>query len=199
MANTLELFIRARDLASRGLKKVEDGLEGVGDEAKKANLDLKKMAAGVTAVAATATAIGAKGVQAFASFEKKMKEVNTLVNLGDAEFQKMTKDVEKLSIALGVDATEASGALYQALSAGVPQENAISFLDIASKAAIGGVTDTETAVDGLTTVLNAFKIPAQDTQKVADAMFATVKQGKRPLPNYLSQCSKLARSLLRWV
>ena len=198
MANTLELFIRARDLASRGLKKVEDGLEGVGDEAKKANLDLKKMAAGVTAVAATATAIGAKGVQAFASFEKKMKEVNTLVNLGDAEFQKMTKDVEKLSIALGVDATEASGALYQALSAGVPQENAISFLDIASKAAIGGVTDTETAVDGLTTVLNAFKIPAQDTQKVADAMFATVKQGKTTfaeLSKSMFQAGPIAASL----
>jgi len=60
----------------------------------------------------------------------------------------------------------------------VPKENAIEFLTVATKAAIGGVTDTATAVDGLTTVINAFKLPIEDAQKVADIMFTTVKGGK---------------------
>ena len=60
----------------------------------------------------------------------------------------------------------------------MPGGNAIDFLKIASKAAIGGVTDTETAVDGLTTVMNAFKGQNIDATKAADIMFATVKAGK---------------------
>jgi len=79
---------------------------------------------------------------------------------------------------MGVDAVESAKALYQAISAGVPKENVIDFLKIATEAAIGGVTDTETAVDGLTTVINAFKLPMSDAQRVADVMFTTVKGGK---------------------
>ena len=40
------------------------------------------------------------------------------------------------------------------------------------------MTDTETAVDGLTTVMNAFKGQNIDATKAADIMFATVKAGK---------------------
>ncbi len=111
-------------------------------------------------------------------FEGAMREVNTMIGLSQEEFAEFSKDVQKLSADLGVNAVDSARALYQAISAGIPRENVLAFLEIATKAAIGGVTDTETAVDGLTTVLNAFKIPVNEAQRVADVMFTTVKGGK---------------------
>ena len=112
------------------------------------------------------------------NFETGMREVNTMMGLSEAEFKSLSAEVRSLSGALGVDAVGSTKALYQAISAGVPKENVLEFLEIASKAAIGGVTDTETAIDGVTTVLNAFHMDASQAQEVADIMFTTVKGGK---------------------
>jgi len=101
-----------------------------------------------------------------------------MMQLAEDEFKVFSKEVQNLAHDMGVDATGAAEALYQAISAGVPKENAIEFLRVATKAGIGGVTDTITAVDGLTSIMNAFKIPVRDAEKVADVMFSTVKSGK---------------------
>lgn len=111
-------------------------------------------------------------------FNQSMREVNTLINLSEGEFTELKKEVREVARTLGIDVNEAAAAAYQAISAGVPKDNVIDFLKIGAKAAIGGVTDVKTAVDGLTTVLNAFKIPASQAERVADMMFATVKRGK---------------------
>lgn len=138
----------------------------------------KKIGLGMTAMGGAITGLGIKAMQSFADFESGMREVNTMMGLSEDEFQAMSDQVRALAKDMGVDAVEATGALYQAISAGVPKENALTFLEVASKAAIGGVTDTETAVDGLTSVINAFKIPVEDAEKVADILFTTVKGGK---------------------
>lgn len=139
-----------------------------------------RRAIGIGMTAMGGAIVGALGLatKSAADFEAGMREVNTMMGLGQDEFESMSKDVLQLAKDIGVNAVESTKALYQAISAGVPKENVLTFLEIATKAAIGGVTDTETAVDGLTTVLNAFKIPMEDAQKVADIMFTTVKGGK---------------------
>lgn len=128
---------------------------------------------GVAVIAALSMA-----VKAAADFEKGMREVNTMMGLTQQQFVVISEEVRIFSIEMGVNAVEATHALYQAISAGVPKENVLDFLRVATKAAIGGVTDTETAVDGLTTVINAFKLSIEDAQWVADIMFTTVKGGK---------------------
>lgn len=138
----------------------------------------KRMKMAGVAMVAAVTGIGIASLKMAADFDTAMREVNTMMLLNDKEFGEFSKEVQSLARAMGVDATEAANALYQAISAGVPKENAIDFLRIATKAAIGGVTDTTTAVDGLTTVINAFNLPMSDAQKVADIMFTTVKGGK---------------------
>lgn len=138
----------------------------------------KQMKIAGTAMIGFSVAIAGLSIKAAMSFESAMREVNTMTLLSEEEFKNFSAEVQNLSKELGVNAPEAAKAMYQAISAGIPRENAISFLEIATKAAIGGVTDTATAVDGLTSVLNAFKIPISDAQKVADLMFTTVKGGK---------------------
>jgi len=135
-----------------------------------------KIAGGV--IAGAAIGIGTVSIKMAADFDGAMREVNTMMLLNQEEFEALSADVRELSADMGVNAVDSAHALYQAISAGVPKENAIDFLRVATKAAIGGVTDTETAVDGLTTVMNAFKIPVEDAEHVADLMFTTIKGGK---------------------
>jgi len=133
--------------------------------------------AGVALVGAT-LAIGGASLKMAGDFDTAMREVNTMMLLSEEQFKSFSKEIQNMSRELGVSATDSANALYQAISAGIPKENVVTFLEVATKAAIGGVTDTTTAVDGLTTVLNAFKIPVEEAQHVADVMFTTVKGGK---------------------
>jgi TP901 family phage tail tape measure protein len=153
----LQILINAKDNASKTLGKATKALNLVG-----------------------VAAIGVAGasIKMAADFDKGMREVATLTPEVADNLDAIKQDVLDLSKSLGIDAVEATGALYQAISAGVPTDNAISFLQIASKAAIGGVTDTQTSVDGLTTVMNAFAGENISAQKAADVLFATVKAGK---------------------
>ena len=153
----LQILINAKDNASGALGKATKALNLVG---------------------VAAICVAGASVKMAADFDKGMREVATLTPEVSENLDAVKKDVLDLSKSLGIDAVDATGALYQAISAGVPTDNAISFLEIASKAAIGGVTDTETAVDGLTTVMNAFAGQNIGAQQAADVLFATVKAGK---------------------
>jgi TP901 family phage tail tape measure protein len=112
------------------------------------------------ALAEVVTLTGTTGTEASKNFE---------------EFRGVVKGVsEEFGLAQGV-LTEG---LYNALSAGVPKDNAFDFMAVASRAAIAGVTDVNTAVDGITTIVNAFGLDAADAESIADSMFTAVKGGK---------------------
>ena len=139
----------------------------------------KGLTAGVTlplaAVGAGFMALSGKA----ANFEKQMNEVFTLLpGMSQEAMDAMTDDVLKFSREMGVLPTETVPALYQAISAGVPKENVFDFMTIASKASIAGVTDLETAVDGITSVVNAYGSDVIDARKTSDLMFTAVKLGK---------------------
>jgi len=155
--------------------ELEAGMKGVTGTIQKHH---KAIGIAMTAAGATILAGFGVSINAAADFEAAMREVNTMMGLTTEELAGMSDEVLELSSSMGLDAVESAKALYQAISAGVPKENVLDFLRIASEAAIGGVTSTEVAVDGLTTVLNAFKMPMSEVRNVADLMFTTVKGGK---------------------
>ena len=161
-----------------GINTADKQLSGLQDRVRKASRGMKIAGTAMTAAGGAIVGGLALSLKAAVDFESAMREVNTMMGLSKEDFTDLSKQTQTLAGDLGVDAVDSAKALYQAISAGVPKENVIDFLSIATKAAIGGVTDTETAVDGLTTVINAFKLPIGDAQKVADLMFTTVKGGK---------------------
>lgn len=171
----LSIVITAKDATQGVLGNIGKQLDGMGSRAAAA---AKAMAIGA-AVGGTAVAgIGVASIKAAADFEAGMREVATLSPEIADNFKEISAQVAELSARMGQDAVESSKALYQAISAGVPAENAISFMEVASKAAIAGVTDTETAVNGLTNIINAWGLSADQAGAVADSMFAAVKGGK---------------------
>ena len=74
--------------------------------------------------------------------------------------------------------------MYQALSAGVSQEKVKGFLEVAQKGAIAGVTDITTAVDGLSSVVNAWGEDAISAAQASDLIFTAVKMVKRVLKKW---------------
>lgn len=113
------------------------------------------------------------------AFEKGMKEVFTLLpSMTSSAYGKMEKDALNFGAKVGRQSDEVVPALYQAISAGVPQGNVFDFMQVASDAALGGVTDLETAVDGITSVVNAYGADTIDAQQASDLLFTAVKGGK---------------------
>ena len=178
-------------LDSRPMKK---GLKGAKKDAKgagksmgtslgKAGTMLKAavVAGAAAAFAAALISVGKfvkNALGEFALFEKGMLEVFTLLpGVTKKEMGKMSKQALDLAKDLGVMPDTVVPALYQALSAGVPKKNVFKFMEVASKAAIGGVSTTEAAVTALTQVVNVYGEDNITAQEAADAMFAAVKSG----------------------
>ena len=171
MANEVNIKITADDLASGKVSKLRRGISGV-------NSTIEKNRRGLLAAGAASVAFGALAVRAAADFDKGMREVNTLINFSNAELDLLGGEVRELSKEFGINAVDATKALYSAISAGQEPAEAIKFLGVAAKTSIGGVTDLETAVDGLTSIVNAYGMESSETQAVADIMFETMRRGK---------------------
>lgn len=175
MASTaeLQLLIKARDEASGVLGAVSKKAGGL------ANVMGKAIRTGALAGGVAVAGLGIAAVKMGLDFEKSMAEVKTLLpDLSEEGFGQLKSDVLDLSKELGIATSEAVPALYQAISAGVPPDNVMDFMRVASKAAIGGVTNLETAVDGITSVINAYGEGAIDAGTASDQMFTAVKLGK---------------------
>ena len=145
------------------------------------------------AFAATAAAVATKGVTAFADFEKGMKEVMTLLpDAGEEAFGELSDQVKDFSKEFGVLPDKAIPSLYSALSAGVPKDNVFEFMEIAQKAAKGGVTELETAVDALSSVVNAYGAEAITATESSDLLLTAVRLGKTTFEELAAEVYKVA-------
>lgn len=177
----------------RAMGRVRSSLGGIGTAAVQAG----KVAS--AAIAGSAAAAAVKGVTAFSGFESGMQEVFTLLpGASEQAFAAMEADVKDFSREFGVMTEDAIPALYQALSAGVPPDNVFEFLETAQMAALGGVTDLETAVDGISSVVNAYGAEVMSATEASDLMFTAVRLGKTDfgqLSSSLFQVAPIASSM----
>ena len=148
--------------------------------AKSTVLGFGKLAMGAAlGVGAAFVGAGIAGTKAFVEFEGQMNEVFTLMpDITNKAMKGMTKDTKDFAKEFGVLPEKVVPALYQSISAGVPPDNVFSFLEVAQKAAVGGVTELETAVDGISSVVNAYGSDVISAGKASDLMFSAVKKGK---------------------
>lgn len=132
--------------------------------------------------AAAAAAVGAmaiKSIGAFADFDTGMRQVFTLMpGISADAMGRMTADVQAFAQEYGLTTETVIPALYQAISAGVPEDNLFTFLSTAAETARGGATDLETAVDGLSSAVNAYGSNVLSAEDAADVMFTGVRLGK---------------------
>lgn len=168
---------RAAQDASRKTRQAAEStkeLANRGKEAGSAFRGLGQTLAGLGAGLGIATLL-----RGTVDFERAVGEVSTLVDDTDRNVNQLREDVLTLSDTFNAAPVDTARALYQAISAGAAAgEEANELLTVALKTSIGGVTDVATAVNGLTTVLNAWNKDTSEAEAVADVLFTTMRNGK---------------------
>ena len=130
-------------------------------------------------------------------FQQSMKEVATLSSGIKGSLTDFMNSVIDMTREVPVGAVESAKALYQIVSAGHDGADAMNILKVSAKAAIGGVTETATSADAITTILNAYKKGASEAESVSDMLFTTAKLGKTTmgeLGKRIAQAAPIASS-----
>ena len=134
---------------------------------------------GIGISAATAFAQAAKSSYDFEKeFRKNMLEVATISTQVTDDMTGFMNQVMSITQEIPIKAPEAAKALYSIVSAGHDGADGMKILEVSAKAAVGRLTETETAADAVTTILNAYKMSAEEAGTVSDQLFTTVRLGK---------------------
>jgi len=180
------VFAAMEQNGSAAFKRIEESaskrFEHINGVIKKTGAGFGYVGAGMVAVGGAMTAGLVDATREANQFYKGVAEVSTLIkgmSLKEVEgkFGPLLLD---LSRAYGQSAGVMTKSAYQAISAGVGAtvDELGGFLKVAASAATAGVTDVETAVNGLTSVVNAYGKSNISAQKAADLMFQSVVGGK---------------------
>lgn len=143
-------------------------------EGSTAGSALKKFAA-VGGLALGAVAIGS--VKMAADFEKSMRNVNSIAELSEGQFQSLSEGVLDLAGPTAQAPKTLADGLYDLVSSGFDAKDSLTILESAAYAATAGMTTTDVAVKGVAAVLNAYNLPASEAANVSDTLFQTVKRG----------------------
>lgn len=125
----------------------------------------------------------AANIAQFQALDREIRSTLTLFGtspaLIDETWNEMSAGIREVSMEVGGLEKEIADGLYQTISAGIPRGDAFEFLETAQMAAFADKTaDLTTAVDGITTAMNAFSAEGLEATEVSDIMFATVAKGK---------------------
>ena len=111
-------------------------------------------------------------------FETAMKEVQTISKAVQNDFKGISQEIVDMSKTVPDSAQKLTKALYQIVSAGYDGAEAMDILKTSAELAVAGVTDTFTAADSLTYVMNAYGEAAGTASEISDKLFTIVKLGK---------------------
>jgi len=121
-----------------------------------------------------------ESVQKFYEFEKAMAEVSTLLDQTTRQqLPEMTHEIDAMSQIFAKSAVDLARGLYQVVSAGVDATKATQVLYESAKLAAAGLTSVETAVDAVTTVMNAYHMSADHAHMVTNVLMKAVEKGKQ--------------------
>lgn len=199
MAVEAELIVAVEmsiDDAISDLKKAKNAIDGTTKQADKMTASLKKTQEQFRSLAPQARAAGLAVVAAFtgatkvfSDFDKSATNVQNIIDGTAQEIGVLRDAVMALPPELG-DATELMNALYQTISSGIPQDNAIEFLELHAKAAKGNLADLTETVDAGSSIMNAYNLEISEMGQVLDSMTKTVDLGKVTFSDLSSNIGK---------
>ena len=171
-----ELYV---ELRASGVGRVQAALKGVHARLKAVQASMVKVAATARkAFLITAAVIGAS-VYAASKFEDQLAMVSTMLDKSTMKYMKKYEaGLKSLAKQFGESTSTLAKGLYDILSASVAPAKAMEVLRVSAIAARAGFTSTAQSADVITTVLNSYKLSADNAAMVSDKLFSTVKRGK---------------------
>ena len=165
-------------------KKLSSAFKTAGDKITGVGKTLAPISAGVGAI------LGAS-VKGASDFNDGMAKMSTLFDTTQTSVTDLSKEFLDLSNKTGLSATELAEAGYQALSAGQNVETVGKFVETAGNLAKAGFTSTTTAVDVLTTAMNAYGEGAGTAEEISNKLVRTQNLGKTTVDELASSMGKI--------
>ena len=172
-------------------KKTSSLATTIGNKMQTAGKKIEGVGKALAPISAIAGATLGASVKSASDFTDAMAKVSTLVDTSKVSVDDLSKVFLDLSNASGKSATELAEAGYQALSASVPVEKLGQFTKTATDLAKVGFTDTSTAVDVLTTAINAYGLETEDAEAIANKLVKTQNRGKTTVNELASSMGKI--------
>ena len=204
---------RKQQEAAEEAKKHSGILEKLGTIGKKSGGFLKDVFAGVAGKFAIATklvdmivesimkAISAfkqfneQSIQTYSEYQSSLVDVTNLLDRNDTSFSKNSKALEEASkqaIQLGISTQDANTALFNSVSAIGDVETSIKAYKSAQILAKAGATDLSTSINGLTNVINAYSLSADEANDVSAAFFRAQVVGKTTVGELAANIGQVA-------
>lgn len=133
-------------------------------------------------IAASVTALTQKSIE----FEHSMAMSNTIMKETPGNFAAVTDQVRDLSKEIPIVRDQLSSGLYEVLSAGVPKENAIQFLEDSAKAAVAGTADLGEVVRTTTSIIKAYGMEFDKQADIQNRMQKAVDLGQMTMGEFAS-------------
>lgn len=160
--------------ASRQVNAFASGIERTTGRGARGFTTMQAAIAGTTlAITAITTGVGLMA----ASFERNMRNVNSLAKESERNFRAMSDAVLEMSTRYPQSADTLAEGLYDLVSSGLEGADALYVLEQAAVSATAGMSDTETAAEAITAVINAFGYSASEAGRISDTLFQTVNYG----------------------
>ena len=161
-------------LSNDTAKKLQD----VGGKINKVGTNISNFGKKLAPVSAVASGLAIAAGKMAMSFEDAMAKVSTIADASEVPINDLQEAIVELSNKTGIAATDIAENVYNAISAGQATGDAVAFVEKATMLAKAGFTDSASALDILTTAMNAYGLEAEDVGRVSDILIQTQNLGK---------------------
>ena len=183
----------------KGLKEAQKEFGSVGSQQiAQVGKELENVGGKVEAVGkkfsiisgATGAVLGGS-VMLASNFQDAMTKVNTIADTSAVSLDDLSAQIMDLSNQTGISANDIADATYNAISAGQSTADAVNFVSNATSLAKAGFTDTASAIDVLTTIMNAYGLEADKIGSVSDMLINTQNKGKTTVAELSASMGKI--------
>lgn len=162
----------------KALKDVEKELNTTGSKFGQMGEKAGNIAGKMTPISLGLTGVGVASAKMAMDLETNMAKIDTIAGVSKEQLGSMKQGIIELSDQTGYSSKEISDDVYEAISSGQSAGDAINFVRNATNLATAGFTTSSTAVDVLTSALNAYGLKASDISNVNDTLIQTQNLGK---------------------
>lgn len=188
------IFIRNKD-ANKTIddttNKAKNMADTLGKSLQKTGDKITKAGKKVAPLSLACGAFLTGAVKGASDFQNGMNKMSTLFDTSKTSVKGLSSEFLNLSNKTGISATELAEAGYQALSAGQSVDKVGKFVETAGNLAKAGFTSTTTAVDVLTTAMNAYGKNAGSADDIANKLVRTQNLGKTTVDELASSMGKI--------
>lgn len=171
-------------LAGQKVGEVGEKISGIGDKISGAGKALMPVTGAIVGA-------GTASVVAATDFDTSMAKLSTIADTSKVSTEDLKAQILDVSNTYGVSASDIAEAAYSAISAGQDTEDAVQFVADAMQLAKAGFTDSGTAIDTLTTIMNAYGDASGSAADISDRLITAQNLGKTTVAELGSNMGKV--------